>query len=139
MTNRNTHLLCDIFTKYAAQKQIFKALIFQQVAQMKNFLKSITFFFVVGIILILVSIFGLVLISTSGINGAMLGGYLLLLLFPALIIVVLDRICVWKFGAKKVNKISLYILAGLFGLAILNSITGNAIIRFINNSMGSNY
>ena len=103
---------------------------------MKNFLKSITFFFVVGVIFILVGVFGLVLISTSGINGAMLGGYLLVLLFSVLIIVVLDRICVWKFGAKKVNKISLYILAGLFGLAVLNSITGNAIIRFINNSMG---
>ena len=106
---------------------------------MKIFLKSITFFFVVGVILILVGVFGLVLIATSGINGAMLGGYLLLLLFPALIIVVLDRICVWKFGAKKVNRISIYILVGLFGLAILNSITGNAIIRLINNSMGSNY
>lgn len=99
---------------------------------MRNFLKNITVFFVLGIILILIAILGFVLVLSSGINGAQLGGYLIIMLLPALIIIAIDRICVWKFGAKKVNLISIYILAGLFALGILNSITGNSITYLIN-------
>ncbi len=92
---------------------------------MKNFLKNITISFIVGIMLTLICIFGFILLMSSGVNGALLGGYLIIALFPALIIIIIDRICVWKFGAKKVNIVSIYILAGLFALAILRSIIFN--------------
>ncbi|MEJ5105051.1 MULTISPECIES: hypothetical protein [Chryseobacterium] len=41
------------------------------------------------------------------------GMYILLGLIPVVLIIIADRICVWKFGARKVNKVQFYI-AGTF-------------------------
>ncbi|UUV22567.1 hypothetical protein [Paenimyroides aestuarii] len=90
---------------------------------MRNFPQKLTIYYVFGIVLTIIGIIGLILfVSSSGMNDQMTGMYASMLLIPALIIIVIDRICVQKFGTKKVNKSSLYILAGLFLLYILNTI-----------------
>ncbi|MCS4225447.1 hypothetical protein [Sphingobacterium sp. BIGb0165] len=41
-------------------------------------------------------------------------------LIPILLLLIVDRICVWKFGATKVNKVEMYILGIFILLLILN-------------------
>ncbi|CAM3723099.1 hypothetical protein [Sphingobacterium prati] len=41
-------------------------------------------------------------------------------LIPMLLLLIIDRICVWKFGTVKVNKIELYILGIFMLLFVLN-------------------
>lgn len=53
-------------------------------------------------------------------SDAMAGAYLILAIIPISIIIIIDRICVWKFGVKKVNKTQLYILCGLISLFVIN-------------------
>ena len=53
-------------------------------------------------------------------SDAMAGAYLIFAIFPISIIIITDRFCVWKYGAKKVNKTQLYILCGLFSLFVVN-------------------
>ena len=90
---------------------------------MKKNLKSITIFLVIGIIVLIIGILGLILLGSGGINTSIFGFYVALFSLPiSLIIIVIDRICVWKFGAKKVNKVQLYILAGYIAIEILTGI-----------------
>ena len=50
-----------------------------------------------------------------------LQGWVNLLWIPlALVFLIIDRVCVRKFGARAVNKIELYILSILFLLFIIN-------------------
>lgn len=53
-------------------------------------------------------------------SDAMAGAYLIVAIFPISIIIFIDRICVWKFGSKKVNKIQFYILGTLILLFVIN-------------------
>jgi hypothetical protein len=46
--------------------------------------------------------------------------YALFGLIPVVIIMIIDRICVWKFGVKKVNTIQFYIAGIVLSLFILN-------------------
>lgn len=41
-------------------------------------------------------------------------------LIPILLLLFIDRICVWKFGTAKVNKIEVYILGTFMLLFVLN-------------------
>ncbi|WP_293945932.1 MULTISPECIES: hypothetical protein [unclassified Sphingobacterium] len=41
-------------------------------------------------------------------------------LIPILLLLIIDRICVWKFGTAKVNKIEVYILGTFILLFVLN-------------------
>ncbi|MDF2475924.1 MAG: uncharacterized protein K0S24_1407 [Sphingobacterium sp.] len=41
-------------------------------------------------------------------------------LIPILLLLIIDRICVWKFGTAKVNKIEVYILGTFMLLFVLN-------------------
>ena len=55
-------------------------------------------------------------------SDAMSGAYLIVSIIPISFIIIIDRICVWKFGAKKVNKIQIYILGTFILLFITNMI-----------------
>lgn len=41
-------------------------------------------------------------------------------LIPILLLLIIDRICVWKFGPAKVNKIEVYMLTAFILLFVLN-------------------
>ena len=85
---------------------------------MKNFIKNkLTLFFVIGIL----TIIGCVYFGTGvSASDAMAGVYLIFAIIPISIIIIIDRVFVWKLGAKKVNKVQFYIVGGLFLLFILN-------------------
>lgn len=87
---------------------------------MNNFIKNkTTLFFIIGIL----TIIGCVYFGTGvSASDAMAGAYLIAAIFPISIIIIIDRICVWKFGAKKVNKIQLLIFGGLILLFAINAI-----------------
>ena len=88
---------------------------------MKKFLKSLTIFFIVGTVFFLIGIYGLYMVGMGGINESIFGIYVSLFLLPtSVVILAIDRICVWKFGSKKVNKIELYILLGYIGIEIIS-------------------
>lgn len=72
-----------------------------------------TIFFIIGII----TIIGLIYFS---IDSGLAGAYMQVAIIPILLLLIIDRICVWKFGAKKVNKTQLYILCGLISLFVIN-------------------
>jgi len=82
---------------------------------------KITVFFVLS----LLTLFGLVISSVIMINqlgmDQRLQGWVNLLWLPLpVLILIVDRICVRKFGAKSVNKTQWYILVILILLVILN-------------------
>ena len=87
---------------------------------MKNFLKNkLTIFLVIGILMIIgCAYFG------TGVSASdtMAGAYLIVAIIPISFIIIIDRICVWKFGAKKVNKIQIYILGTFILLFAINGI-----------------
>lgn len=85
---------------------------------MRNFIKDkLTIFLVIGILMIIGCIYFGTGVSAS---DAMAGAYLIVAIIPILIFIIIDRICVWKFGIKKVNKIQLYILGSLISLFVIN-------------------
>lgn len=93
---------------------------------MKNFTSNkitnkLTFFFILGLLSILaIIIFSIIAFNSVSAQDGLAGMYALFGLIPVIIIMILDRICVWKFGANKVNKIQFYIAGVLFSLFILN-------------------
>lgn len=87
---------------------------------MAKYIKNITIFFVLGIISFLIAILGFFISGMGEKNSMALVFYVALILFPiSVLILVIDRICVWKFGAKIVNKIELYLVLGYIGTQIL--------------------
>jgi len=55
--------------------------------------------------------------------NARLQGWVNLLWLPLpVLIIIIDRICIWKFEAKNVNRIQFYILGTLMFLFIINLI-----------------
>lgn len=89
---------------------------------MKNYLPNkLTLFFVLSLLSILsVIIFSIIAFNSVSAQDGLAGMYALFGLIPVVIIMIIDRICVWKFGAKKVNKIQFYITGIVFSLFILN-------------------
>lgn len=82
---------------------------------------KLTLFLIVGILSLLIGLFFsyTAFTSVSAADG-LAGMYILLGLIPVVLIIIIDRICVWKFGARKVNKVQFYIAGILVFLFIMN-------------------
>lgn len=84
-------------------------------------ISKLTLFFVLGLLsIIAVIIFSFIAFNSVSAADGLAGLYALYGLFPIIILIIIDRIFVWKFGAKKVNKIQLYITRIFLSLLILN-------------------
>jgi prepilin signal peptidase PulO-like enzyme (type II secretory pathway) len=86
-----------------------------------NYSKEIT----ILLAICLLSIIGILISSIVMINGngmdQRLQGWVNLLWLPLVILfIIIDRICVGKFGVKAVNKVELYVLGILVILFIIN-------------------
>ncbi|CAI8901608.1 hypothetical protein [Chryseobacterium sp. IT-36CA2] len=78
---------------------------------MKKQFQNWTLFFIAGIIAMIVgSIAAVVLMTGSSAPDALFGMYILFGLVPLLLVIIIDRILVWKFGSKNVNKVQIFIL-----------------------------
>ncbi|KQT23801.1 hypothetical protein ASG22_07165 [Chryseobacterium sp. Leaf405] len=67
---------------------------------MKNFISKLTVFLALGILAIIIGIiFSIVAFNSVSAQDGLAGIYILFGLIPVLIIIILDRIFVWKFGA----------------------------------------
>jgi len=89
---------------------------------MKDFFKNkITIFFTLSALSSLIGILIAIVLAT-GVSAPdkLAAMYIFFGLIPVLLIIVIDRICVWKFGTRKVNKIQLYILICFIGLFVIN-------------------
>jgi len=92
---------------------------------MKNYSNTITgtltLFFVLGLLSILIGIiFSIIAFDSVSAQDGLAGMYALFGLIPVVIIMIIDRICVWKLGPKKVNKVQFYIAGIFIVLFILN-------------------
>ena len=87
---------------------------------MKTILNKLTIFYSLGIILAIVGvIIFFILINGTGLYDAMVAGFILIGFIPLLLIIIADRVCVKRYGVKKVNKVELYILGIWFAMDIL--------------------
>ena len=78
---------------------------------MNNFLKNWTVFFVFGILSILGGIiYAVILINGYSAPDKLMGIYVLFCLIPVLVIILIDRFLVKKFGNQKVNKVQFYLV-----------------------------
>lgn len=83
--------------------------------------RKITLFLILGIVsLIIVLFFSYTALTSVSAADGLAGMYLLLGLIPVVLILIIDRICVWKFGTKKVNKVQFYITGTFVLFFILN-------------------
>ncbi|MDR3022561.1 hypothetical protein [Chryseobacterium sp.] len=78
---------------------------------MKKQFQNWTLFFVAGIIAVITMLIAsIVLMTGPSAPDALFGMYLLFSLVPVLVVIIIDRILVWKFGNKNVNKVQFSIL-----------------------------
>ncbi|MDR2237865.1 MAG: hypothetical protein LBE92_17210 [Chryseobacterium sp.] len=85
--------------------------------------RKLTLFLILGLLAILLGlIFAVVAFNSVSAVDGLAGIYTLFGLIPVAVTVIIDRIFVWKFGAKKVNKVEFYIAGGFILLFILNMI-----------------
>lgn len=90
---------------------------------MKKQFKNWTLFFVLGIISIITLIISAtILMAGNSAQDGLLGIYLLMGLVPIVVVMIIDRLLVWKFGNKIVNKVQLWILLFVVFLWILKLI-----------------
>ncbi|CAD0224413.1 hypothetical protein KYG33_20620 [Chryseobacterium sp. D764] len=78
---------------------------------MKKQFQNWTLFFIAGIIAIIGGLIGSIILMT-GVSAAdgLFGMYILFSLLPILLVIIIDRLLVWKFGNKNVNKVQFSIL-----------------------------
>lgn len=82
---------------------------------------TLTLFFVLGVLSILIGIvFSIIAFDSVSAQDGLAGMYALFGLIPVVIIMIIDRICVWKWGPEKVNKVQFYIAGIFIVLFILN-------------------
>ncbi|MEJ5090831.1 hypothetical protein GEO21_12350 [Sphingobacterium faecium] len=89
---------------------------------MMEFIKNkVTIFFALSILSILIGIFISIVLYT-GVSAAdkLAVMYIIFGGIPVFLVMVIDRIFVWKFGAKKVNRVQLYIIIVFFVVFVLN-------------------
>lgn len=89
---------------------------------MMEFIKNkVTIFFALSILSILIGIFISIILYT-GVSAAdkLAVMYIIFGGIPVFLVMVIDRIFVWKFGAKKVNRVELYIIIVFFVVFVLN-------------------
>ncbi|AZA79738.1 hypothetical protein EG347_20745 [Chryseobacterium sp. G0186] len=78
---------------------------------MKRQFKNWTLFFILGLITLIVGIIiAIVLMTGVSAPDALYGMFILLWMIPVVLVIVIDRILVRKFGHKAVNKIQFFIL-----------------------------
>ncbi|KAA2220269.1 hypothetical protein [Chryseobacterium sediminis] len=78
---------------------------------MKKQFQNWTLFFIVGIIAIIAGLISsMILMNGSSAPDGLFGMYILFSLIPILLVIIIDRILVWKFGNKNVNKVQFSIL-----------------------------
>lgn len=78
---------------------------------MKKQFQNWTLFFIAGIIAIIAGLItSIILITGNSAADGLFGMYLLFGLVPVLLVIIIDRILVWKFGNKNVNKVQFSIL-----------------------------
>lgn len=90
---------------------------------MNKLLKNWTVFFVFGILSILGGIiYAVILINGYSAPDKLMGIYVLFCLIPVLVIILIDRFLVKKFGNQKVNKVQFYFLGFILLLLVLRTI-----------------
>lgn len=89
---------------------------------MIGFIKNkVTIFFTLSILSILIGgLIAIVLYTGVSAPDKLAAMYILFGLIPISLIIVIDRIFVWKYGAKKVNRIQLYIVIIFMLLFVVN-------------------
>jgi hypothetical protein len=93
------------------------ALVFMKI----QLLNKMTVFFALGLLSLLgIIVSSIILTTRNGMNERLQGWVNLLWLPVPILIIIIDRICLKKYGVKKSNKIQLYILGALILLFILN-------------------
>jgi len=86
-----------------------------------QFLNKMTVFFGLGLAALLgIIVSSIIMTSQNGMNQRLQGWVNLLWLPLPVLIIIIDRICTRKFGAKQTNKIQLYILGALVLLFAIN-------------------
>ena len=82
---------------------------------------KITLFFILSIIGFFgIIVSSIIMMNQNGVSERLQGWVNLLWLLLPFLTIIIDRICVRKFGIKKVNKIELYILVSLILLFVIN-------------------
>ncbi|MEG0929043.1 hypothetical protein [Chryseobacterium sp.] len=78
---------------------------------MKRQFKNWTLFFILGLLTLIVGIIAAIVLMT-GVSApdGLYGMFIMLWMIPVVIVIISDRILVWKFGSKGVNKIQFFIL-----------------------------
>ena len=85
--------------------------------------RNLTLFFVLGILSIIAGIiYALILINGNSAEDGLMGIYILFCLIPILLIIVIDRFLVKRFGNQKVNKVQFYFLGFIILLWIIRAI-----------------
>jgi hypothetical protein len=85
--------------------------------------KNLTLFFISGILSIRAGIiYALILINGNSAEDGLMGIYILFCLIPILLIIVIDRFLVKRFGNQKVNKVQFYFLGFIILLWIIRAI-----------------
>ncbi|WP_407845877.1 hypothetical protein [Chryseobacterium sp. KCF3-3] len=78
---------------------------------MKKQFQNWTLFFITGIIAMIAGLIAaIVMMNGPSAPDALFGMYILFSLVPLLLVMIIDRILVWKFGNKNVNKVQFSIL-----------------------------
>lgn len=87
----------------------------------KKNLKTITSFYILSIVaLLILTISSIIMINQNGMNQRLQGWVNLLWLPLPIVILIIDRICVRKFGTEKSNKYELYVLVVSISLFAIN-------------------
>jgi len=90
---------------------------------MKNILKKLTLFFILGIFYIFGGIiYAIILINGNSAQDGLLGIYILFSIIPVFIFLLLERFLVRKFGSQKVNRTQFYFVLFIVILWIIRAI-----------------
>jgi len=90
---------------------------------MNNLPKNLTLFYVSGILSIVAGIiYTIILINGNSAEDGLMGIYILFCLIPVLLVILIDRFLVRKFGNQKVNKVQFSFLGFIILLWIIRAI-----------------
>jgi hypothetical protein len=90
---------------------------------MENLKQKLTLFFLLGILSIFAGIFyATILITGNSAEDGLMGIYILLGLIPVILVILIDRFLVRKFGNQKVNKVQFSFLLFVILLWVIRAI-----------------
>jgi ABC-type amino acid transport system permease subunit len=88
-----------------------------------NFPKNLTLFYVSAILSIIAGIiYAIILINGNSAEDGLMGIYILFCLIPVLLVILIDRFLVRKFGNQKVNKVQFSFMGFIILLWIIRAI-----------------